>query len=240
MIKKMLVEKLKKEKENAIILMHDIHSETATGTKHVFGKLCITGQSDKHGLPITVKNLLEQISDVDDKERIYLNEDGEELLYVLSITENDNIVWLETESDNDMREVLSAMFKSFALENTDIIDELVAYSDMLDQGISVEMVRKYLGDDQADHMKEFCVEHGLLNEDETDRESSRVFKVRLKHTVELFVRGNSEEEVQDWLNCHTPESVKKLLEENDKYVDEDYTETILCECESNSEEDITI
>lgn len=237
MIKEMLVEKLKKEKENAIVLMHDIHSETATGIKFAFGKLCIIGQSDKYGLPITVKNLLEQISDVDDEERIYLNEDGEELLYVLSITENDNIIWLETESDNDMGEELSAMFKSFAVDS---IDELVAYSDMLDQGISVEMVRKYLGDEQADHMKEFCVEHGLLDEDEADRESTRVFKVELKHSIELFVRANSEEEVQDWLNCNTPESVIRLLEKNNKYVNEDFTETILCECMSDSVEDIKI
>lgn len=29
-------------------------------------------------------------------------------------------------------------------------------------GIDIKMVRKYLGDDAADHMKDFCKEHGLI------------------------------------------------------------------------------
>ena len=28
--------------------------------------------------------------------------------------------------------------------------------------IDIKMVRKYLGDDAADHMKDFCKEHGLI------------------------------------------------------------------------------
>lgn len=47
---------------------------------------------------------------------------------------------LETENDNDMRED----------------------SEMLETGIDIKMVRKYLGDDVADHMKDFCKEHGLI------------------------------------------------------------------------------
>lgn len=33
---------------------------------------------------------------------------------------------------------------------------------MLETGIDIKMVRKYLGDDAADHMKVFCIEHGLI------------------------------------------------------------------------------
>lgn len=36
------------------------------------------------------------------------------------------------------------------------------YSEMLETGIDIKMVRKYLGDDVADHMKVFCIEHGLI------------------------------------------------------------------------------
>lgn len=36
------------------------------------------------------------------------------------------------------------------------------YSEMLETGIDIKMVRKYLGDDAADHMKDFCKEHGLI------------------------------------------------------------------------------
>lgn len=31
-----------------------------------------------------------------------------------------------------------------------------------DMRIDIKMVRKYLGDDAADHMKDFCKEHGLI------------------------------------------------------------------------------
>lgn len=31
-----------------------------------------------------------------------------------------------------------------------------------DTTVVLEMVRKYLGDDAADHMKVFCIEHGLI------------------------------------------------------------------------------
>lgn len=41
-------------------------------------------------------------------------------------------------------------------------DELDVYSEMLETGIDIKMVRKYLGDDAADHMKDFCKEHGLI------------------------------------------------------------------------------
>lgn len=36
------------------------------------------------------------------------------------------------------------------------------YMEMLECGIDVDMVRKYLGTDAADHMQTFCEEHGLI------------------------------------------------------------------------------
>lgn len=71
----------------------------------------------------------------------------------------DTTVVLETENDNDMREEIQARFDA-ALE--DGKDELDVYSEMLETGIDIKMVRKYLGDDAADHMKDFCKEHGLI------------------------------------------------------------------------------
>lgn len=62
-------------------------------------------------------------------------------------------------NDNDMREEIQARFDA-ALE--DGKDELDVYSEMLETGIDIKMVRKYLGDDAADHMKDFCKEHGLI------------------------------------------------------------------------------
>ena len=62
-------------------------------------------------------------------------------------------------NDNDMREEIQARFDA-ALE--DGKDELDVYSEMLETGIDKKMVRKNLGDDAADHMKDFCKEHGLI------------------------------------------------------------------------------
>ena len=61
-------------------------------------------------------------------------------------------------NDNDMREEIQARFDA-ALE--DGKDELDVYSEMLETGIDIKMVRKYLGNDAAD-MKDFCKEHGLI------------------------------------------------------------------------------
>lgn len=33
---------------------------------------------------------------------------------------------------------------------------------MLESGINVDMVRKYMGDETADHMQDYCEDHGLL------------------------------------------------------------------------------
>lgn len=51
-------------------------------------------------------------------------------------------------------------------------------------------------------------------------------KVRLTYSVEMFVEGESEEAIYDWLSCTTPEEAKKLAGKN--YVDENYSEEIIC------------
>ena len=89
------------------------------------------------------------------------NRFGEPVLFVVALASDDNKVWLETESDNDMSSELSARFEN-ALENQ--IDELDFYLEKLSEiGITVDMVRKYMGDEIANHMKEFCEEHGLID-----------------------------------------------------------------------------
>ena len=42
------------------------------------------------------------------------------------------------------------------------VDETEVYENMLESGINVDMVRKYMGDETADHMQNYCEEHGLL------------------------------------------------------------------------------
>lgn len=68
-------------------------------------------------------------------------------------------MWLETESDNDMAKEIQAHL-NVAIEDGE--DELDVYASMLESGIGVDMVRRHLGDEPADHMKVFCEEHGLI------------------------------------------------------------------------------
>lgn len=47
-----------------------------------------------------------------------------------------------------------------AIENG--TDELDVYMEMLEAGINIPMVRKYMGNSVADSMQKFCEEHGLI------------------------------------------------------------------------------
>ena len=84
---------------------------------------------------------------------------GEEALFVVGMANNNNIVWLEAADDNDMSSEISARFEN-AIETQ--IDELDFYMDLLDTGITVDMVREFMDDEHADHMYDFCKEHGLI------------------------------------------------------------------------------
>lgn len=108
---------------------------------------------------MTVKTLIEKLSHYNKNAIVRLHHrEGEELLFALAFQNDDTIVVLETENDNDMREEIQVRFDA-ALDGR---DELDVYSEMLETGIDIKMVRKYLGDDVADHMKDFCKEHGLI------------------------------------------------------------------------------
>lgn len=62
-------------------------------------------------------------------------------------------------------------------------------------------------------------------------------KVRLTYTVEMFVEGESEEAISDWLSCTTPTQAKNSA---NKMVDEDYSEEILCVVRDDSVVDYVI
>lgn len=65
-------------------------------------------------------------------------------------------------------------------------------------------------------------------------------KVRLTHTVEMFVEGPSEEAIQEWLLCNTPQEAKDCAYQNGKIVTEHYDEEIVCPVDDNSEVDYVI
>lgn len=63
-------------------------------------------------------------------------------------------------------------------------------------------------------------------------------KVRLTHTVTLFVEGESEDQIQDWLAQTTPEEA--YLASYGSSVDSEYEEEIICEVRDDSEVDYVI
>lgn len=108
---------------------------------------------------MTVGTLIKYLKKYDENEVVHLHHfDGEPVLFCLS-AKNKPGIWLETESDNDMAQEISTRFE-YALEKG--IDEYDIYRQMLIQGIDVDMVRRYMGNDSANHMQEYCEKHGLL------------------------------------------------------------------------------
>jgi hypothetical protein len=62
-------------------------------------------------------------------------------------------------------------------------------------------------------------------------------KVRLTHTVEMFVEGPSEEAIQEWLLCTTPEEARDMAIRG---ISEDYNEEIIAYVRDDSEVDYII
>ena len=62
-------------------------------------------------------------------------------------------------------------------------------------------------------------------------------KVRLTHTVEMYVEGESEDAIMDWLLCTTPEEAVDMAH---NAVDQEYEEEIVCEVREDSEVDYVI
>ena len=62
-------------------------------------------------------------------------------------------------------------------------------------------------------------------------------KVRLTHTVEMCVEGESEEAINEWLICTTPEEARDIAH---NAVDQEYEEEIICYVDDDSEVDYVI
>ena len=65
-------------------------------------------------------------------------------------------------------------------------------------------------------------------------------KVRLTHTVELYVEGKSEDQIRDWLVQTTPEEAYLLAYNNGKQAESEYDEEIVCVVRDDSEVDYVI
>lgn len=112
--------------------------------------------SDKN--KITVERLMKFLKSCDEDMVVY-DENGNEILFTCSLVGDNHMMWLETEQDADMTTEIQSRFND-AVEHS--VDETEVYENMLESGINVDMVRKYMGDETADHMQDYCENHGLL------------------------------------------------------------------------------
>lgn len=107
-----------------------------------------------------VKKLVELLGHMNPEATIKLHDKkGEELLFVLCEENNKKTVWLETESDSNMKDEIMFRFSTAITES----DELDTYMEMLETGITVDMVKKYIGSEAGECMERFCKEHGLID-----------------------------------------------------------------------------
>lgn len=108
-----------------------------------------------------VKDLIKRLEKMNPEAQVRISDkDGEVLLFVMAQVGHDDVVWFESESDCDMENEIQTRFDD-AIENG--TDELDVYAEMLEDGIDVDMVRRYMGNQAADHMQEFCESHGLIS-----------------------------------------------------------------------------
>ena len=109
---------------------------------------------------MTVERLIKELQKFNPKAVVKMHHrDDEPVLFVMGIVGDDERIWLESESDNDMGEEIGARFE---VASEDWESELDFYMDLLETGIDVAMVRRHMDDETANHMEQFCKEHGLM------------------------------------------------------------------------------
>ena len=65
-------------------------------------------------------------------------------------------------------------------------------------------------------------------------------RVRLNYSIELVVEADNLEQLQEWVNGTTPDEAREMAEKNNRIVDEDYSEEILCPVRDDSTSDVSI
>lgn len=101
-----------------------------------------------------VKNLMEKLGKMNPEAEVRLGgKDGEKLLFVLTQSNDNSVVWFEGEDENNMANEISTR-----------IDEGIGniYKEMIEQGIDPDMVRKYIGNIDAEYMEHVCRNINLL------------------------------------------------------------------------------
>lgn len=87
---------------------------------------------------------------------------GESALFIMGVKDDNQVLWIESESDADMKAELYERFDSI-----DKCDNAIDYyADMLDLSITPTMVGKYMGKEYEIRMLVDCGALGLLSREE--------------------------------------------------------------------------
>lgn len=95
---------------------------------------------------MNVGTLKKYLSKYDDNMEVRLHDfDGLPVLFTCALKDID-AVYLQTEADVDMADEIQSRLN---LIKSGECDDLIVYTQMLEQGITADMVRKYIGEDEA-------------------------------------------------------------------------------------------
>lgn len=98
-----------------------------------------------------VGRLIEKLQKFDKDATVRLHSiNGEEVIFVTAYQNNNESIFLETASENDMGSEIDARLEDIKSHD----EERNRYIDMWLDGINVEMVRKYAGEEAAKRMEE--------------------------------------------------------------------------------------
>lgn len=132
------------------------------------------------GMMITVeilRDVLEQGRD----DAVVKTFDNLEIIFITSHAAG-HLVYVETEADIDMPSKFKGIWDNAVAEG---LDEDTVYSELLDRGITPEVVKEYDSKEHGLHMAKYCIEHGLMSEDELSFDD---------FVVEITISGSKGEE----------------------------------------------
>lgn len=108
---------------------------------------------------MTVRKLIEILKDVDQDAEIMLHSHkdlgGSSPLFVVYRTGDPKCVWIEDKGDCDYSYQLSCRFEEKC-------KDLEFYKDLLDRGVTIEEVKRYVGKEEASKMTDFCKANNLI------------------------------------------------------------------------------
>lgn len=110
-----------------------------------------------------VKKLIEYLQECNPEATVKVGHSlGAEVFFVLRKRDDDSVVWIEDEHDFDMKNELKSRVKAY---DDDCVEECDFYNDLIEDGFTPKMIRKYIGDEEARLLEFKCREYGCHTDD---------------------------------------------------------------------------